>query len=100
MKKEEAVNEILDEFDFEKVHKVVVALNWKWLTADTNYDVPTIGDLRKKARKLLNDVINYEKSDVIMSAGGFEARREKYKDVTQIVLKFVVTQWEEEYNQE
>jgi hypothetical protein len=48
------IDEIMDEFDFERVHKVMVALNWKWQCGD---ELPSIADLRRHARTLLRVVV-------------------------------------------
>ena len=69
----EAVENILDEFDFNRVQKTMEALDWQWWDVD---GVPSISDLRRRARSLLEDV--YLKSDehlVTTSTGGFEASR-------------------------
>jgi hypothetical protein len=41
---DDAVEDILDEFDFEKVKKVMDFLDWKWHAAEDG--VPRIGELR------------------------------------------------------
>lgn len=46
------VEDVLDEFDFHKVQKVMEFLEWKWAKSD---GVPTVGELRKRARNLLRD---------------------------------------------
>jgi hypothetical protein len=81
----EIIDEILDEFDFEKVHKVMVALDWKWVDG-----VPTIGDLRRTARELLNDLVRGELRGV--GTGGLYA----YMENGLIGLRFEVTNWEVE----
>jgi hypothetical protein len=81
----EILDEILDEFDFEKVHKAMVALNWKWVDG-----VPTIGDLRRTARELLNDLVRGELRGV--GTGGLCA----YMENGLIGLRFEVTNWEVE----
>jgi hypothetical protein len=47
------IDEILDEFDFEKVHKVMVALDWEWKHSD---ELPSPAKLRHHARTLLRVV--------------------------------------------
>lgn len=81
------IDNILDEFDFGRVHKAMVALNWQWHNVD---GVPTIGDLRRNARNLLIDVTqgNY----VMVGSGGFFA----YKDAEVLGLRFEVTSYETE----
>ena len=43
----ELIDEILDEFDFEIVHRTMKALDWTW---HGSVESPTIGDLRRMAR--------------------------------------------------
>jgi hypothetical protein len=76
----EEIEDILDEFDFEKVSKVMEALEWKW--CDAADGIPRIGELRKKARYLLKEV--YQKAfaadlgvDYVLATGGFKARAVK-----------------------
>ena len=63
------IYEILDEFDFEKVHRVMVALDWQWSGTD---GVPSIGDLRRQARSLLQQVVDSKDTHSI-GTGGFTA---------------------------
>ena len=50
------IDNIIDEFDFEKVHKAMTALNWKWAISITGDDgpltlqVPTLDRLKEFAR--------------------------------------------------
>jgi hypothetical protein len=48
---QDKIDEILDEFDFPRVHMVMEHLEWKWSTIA---GVPSIGDLRRAARNHLN----------------------------------------------
>ena len=63
----EAIEYVLDYFDFDKVHNVMYYLNWTWHDIE---GVPMVGDLRKLARRLLNEV----KVGGFISTGGFEVR--------------------------
>ena len=67
-----AVNEVMDLFDYERVHKVMEFLDWKW----AGKDIPEIYDLRVKSRKLLeeaaNKVIEGEEY-YFVATGGFKA---------------------------
>ena len=84
----ELVNEILDEFEFEKVHRTMKALNWTWHDTD---GVPTIGDLRRQARELLQELLRNDKYH-ITGTGGLYA----YKEDGLVGLRFVVTRYEVE----
>lgn len=88
------IEDILDEFDFEKVKKVMDALEW------TYFDSPdskiTISELRKMARRLLTIVYNEKTSEYTFTAcGGFEAERWMFPGDTKkyLTLKFVVAEW-------
>ena len=63
----EVIDKILDEFDFERVHKAMVALNWEWYDAENG--VPSIAELRKSARRLLTDCVS--KGYSYLKCGGF-----------------------------
>ena len=72
IKKEKHIQYIIDDFDFEKINKIMVALDWKWYDNGKFY-IPTENDLKKCARRLLSDVCLYDCD--IMSTGGFCAKR-------------------------
>lgn len=90
MKKKKAIEHILDNFDFERVHKVMTVLNWTWYFTE---GVPEISDLRKEARRLLKDVAKRKEDRVCTGTGGFEV----YKEDGVLELKFVVAEWDEEF---
>lgn len=80
------IDEILDEFDFEKVHRVMQALDWKWHNTD---GVPSIADLRRMARSLLNQVVE-SKGIHSVGSGGFTA----YMHHGLLGLRFEVSSYE------
>lgn len=82
----EQINEIMDWFDFDKVHRAMQALNWTWY----GKDVPLVGQIRKQARELLTEVANTDASCV--STGGLKAS----KTDGILFLEFVVEYWEAE----
>lgn len=89
------IEDILDNFDFKQVKKVMDALEWKYHDSPDSHI--TIAELRKMARRLLKDIYNADPSDHwFIACGGFEAERrmcpgdpKKY-----LYLKFVVTEWD------
>lgn len=90
----EDIEDILDEFDFEKVKKVMDALEW------TYFDSPdskiTISELRKMARHLLTIAYNEEPVEYMFTAsGGFQVGRWMFPGDTKkyLTLKFVVAEW-------
>jgi hypothetical protein len=90
------IEEILDEFDFYSVQKTMEALDWNYY--DSPDKVPSIGELRRLARRLLEDVYEACSSEVpesIRGTGGFEATCKLFPDAEKkyLTLKFVVTGW-------
>ena len=88
----------LNEFDFIRVHQVMVCLDWEWYYNGT----PTIDGLRNAARKRIDSAIKGcidEGSANIpyhSSSGGLKATVEKniYGQIDFIRLEFVVSDWE------
>lgn len=85
--KQQMVDEIMDWFDFDRVHKVMVALDWHWASADDG--IPSKGELRKVARELLWRVLE-NKDEYKIATGGFQASYENEV----LSLKFIVSDWE------
>lgn len=52
MNKEKAIQTVISQFNFQKVHRVMKALDWKW--AGTS--VPSAGELQSEATRLLQNV--------------------------------------------
>ncbi len=87
------IEDLLDEFDFDKVKRVMDALEWVY------YDTPdkqvTIGEIRRMARFLLEKAYNANPSlEYSTSSGGFDATRYMYPGDTHkyLTLKFNVTE--------
>jgi hypothetical protein len=90
----ELVDKILDEFDFETVKKTMDALEWPYY--DSPDETVSIGELRRMARMLLDEVYDKPPSpEYTIGCGGFEAfRHMSVGDPTKYLsLKFVVTEW-------
>jgi hypothetical protein len=89
---QDRIDEIMDNFNFNKVEETMKALNWQW--SSTN-GVPEQHELRKQARRLLKDVStkNVSESDFryYISTGGFKAT--KYFD-GDLALEFIVSSWD------
>lgn len=64
----EPYQQVLDDFDFERVHAVMTLLKWKWGEA-----VPTIEQLRKTAEELLSGLVECRGGEHWIATGGFEA---------------------------
>jgi hypothetical protein len=91
------IDDILNEFDFIICHKVMVHLNWSWFSIN---GIPTIEDLKIRAKYLLREVIkltkmNKESNYQTISTGGLKAvgyRNKSYK-ITDLKLEFILTEW-------
>jgi hypothetical protein len=87
----ESIEDILDRFDFQRVQKAMEALDWHWVDAEEG--LPSIAELRRQARGLLEDVYRYQDSpSITIGCGGFEATRSmEVGSLTKYLsLKFVV----------
>lgn len=82
------IQDIMEDFDFQKVHDVMEKLDWKW--AMSKNGVPTIDEMKAEAKRLLIDAC-IERTCV--STGGFRA---VYEECSQgdpdpyIGLEFIV----------
>jgi hypothetical protein len=90
--KEKHVKFILNNFDFEKVHKIMTLLNWEWLDF-TNFSagVPKIERMKEKVTEMLYSICDSE-ADYVES-GGF--RVIKYDD--HLELDFVANSIESSF---
>lgn len=100
--KEKLIENILENFDFEKVRKVMEFLNWTWATTPEPNSVPTTYQLIKSSKERLENAYKCalkEKENYYSSSGGFEAFAEyndKTKKVDYLELKFILTDWAEQ----
>ncbi len=95
------IEDILNEFDFDKVERAMEALNWKW-----RGETPTLYDLREEALRLLRGAAKSRLGDfkdthydvaIINACGGFEAKaycNENKTEITGLDLAFVITSWD------
>jgi hypothetical protein len=95
------IEDIMDEFDFDKVYETMDALDWKW-----RGETPSIEDLRETAEYLLRGAAKSRLGDfkdthhdvaIINGTGGFEAKAFCDEDKTKITgldLAFIVTSWD------
>ena len=76
------IDDVMDSFDFHKVHKVMKSLNWQW--AFTDNGVPEVYELRREARRLLEEclyeMIKHGEDNWSITTGGFFARATNYKE--------------------
>jgi hypothetical protein len=104
------IDDIMDNFDFIKVQKVMEALNWEWSSAADS--LPTISELKKQAVYLLKGASklrlgeyldSYWEEGVSHSTGGFQATAYCDATKTKIIaldLKFILEEWDSEVKEE
>lgn len=90
-----SINEIMDNFDFERVEKVMDCLEWNWGVGHDEH-IPDIYEIRRFARQLLADTIIglghlIEDKSFSLGSGGFVAKA--YRDGS-LSLSFVVEEWD------
>lgn len=83
------VDNIIDNFDFDRVHEVMTLLGWTWWNVR---GIPSVQDLKKRAGELLTEVWEKPNDQYCISTGGFHAR----KDSGVLILEFVITDWAED----
>jgi hypothetical protein len=82
----------MDNFEFDRVRKIMEALNWRWWDEDGGV-IPEECDLRHSARKLLKDVCS---DSTLAASGGFSAlRRDDRIDLMFGVDSFSITDFYE-----
>jgi len=85
---EKKAEQIMNSFDFEKVHAHMVAADWKWSNRDDSAsEVPTVDRVKTIARYLLTNVIWDTRPVINCSTGGFAA----YKLPWGLQLHFTLT---------
>lgn len=89
-RQQDALDDLLDYFDFEKVRKVMELLDWQWARINR---VPEAFEIRQSARKLIKQAIEDRSS---MATGGLwvDYSEEDNGDIF-IDLSFKVEHWME-----
>lgn len=73
---EKMIEEIMEDFDFGKVHRVMVQTKHKWADMEGTEKVPSIYRIMKHAEELLRTCASHygDMDDFSISSGGFMAR--------------------------
>ena len=75
------IDDVMDNFNFYKVRKVMKQLNWRWGTSENG--IPEIYELKEAARRLLNEclynMIMHGEDSCNIATGGFHAKATNYK---------------------
>jgi hypothetical protein len=78
----QSIGQIIDRFDFQKVHDYMILTNWKWFDS-----VPTQEDLKMTATRLLVEAAMDPQDVVSVGTGGFRV----YKLPWGLELVFAMT---------
>lgn len=92
------VEQVMSNFDFDRVKKVMDFLKWEWASQDGEFKIPSTYELIEFAKRELWNVLerSYEtKIDMQTMCGGFKVKVEWYDDECYLTLSFVLTQWSE-----
>ena len=95
------IDEIIQEFDFERCYTAMNTLNWEWFSRG----IPTVEILKESAIERLRSAIKGVKdkenrlstNDVYFSSSGGlkgSAWKNRYGHVAGIKLEFVLTEWD------
>ena len=87
---EEMVTAVMEDFDFDKVHEVMIDLDWKWDIGNEERTVPSTYRIMKTADRLLRDVAAYygDNEFHMKGTGGFVASL----DNGALTLQFILTE--------
>lgn len=88
------IDNIMDNFDFRKVHEVMTMLNWKW---GLSPEVPTESEIRANARRKMKRAVEETQrlklNEYSCESGGLRVDVTVDNDIF-ISLSFVLTSWD------
>jgi len=101
MKYKHKIDMIIENFDFEKAEKVMIALGWHWSTFDGTCYRPNVEQMKLMATDLLNGaasgLIASGENSYYNRSGGFDAQAYLGEDnEIQLRLSFSATDWDTE----
>jgi len=98
---EKMIQDVLDNFDFKRCRRAMIALNWTWTPNPTS---PSIEELKISAhnrlRNAIDGILNRKNHNhnqpYYVSSGGLKATAyiNKFKQIVFVQLEFVLTEWE------
>jgi hypothetical protein len=87
------VTTVMENFDFARVNRVMMNLDWKWVTGDGESAVPGIYRLTRNAERLLREAAQHygDKEFYSCGTGGFIAHLEGETLTLQFILSTMTT---------
>ena len=72
---EKMVEEVMEDFDFDKVHRIMVMTEHRWANMNCTESVPSLYRIMKRAEELLRTCASHygDKDNFSTSCGGFTA---------------------------
>lgn len=102
-KEQELIDEIIECFDFNEVHKTMKLMKWKWVSQN-GYEIPSLERIKNSAKTRIHDAIDSAKKsnrknmniEFFSSSGGLKASvwKNTYGQITNIQLQFILTEWQ------
>ena len=85
---EEMVTAVMEDFDFDRVHEVMIDIDWKWDIGNGERTVPSTYRIMKTADSLLRDAASHygEKDFYTKGTGGFIASLDNGTLALQFIL--------------
>lgn len=84
-KKIEMIDNIVDNIDFEKIHKVMMYLGWGWVNNKFELSIPSVDELKIQVKSLCFECFerheaNMEYDSYVIATGGFYVRTYHIED--------------------
>lgn len=94
--KDQQIQTILEQTNFERIHTAMQALNWRWANCPT--DIPTIEYMKQYAQHILERVWDSPEDENYQiyesGSGGFMAYKFVVNGYRMLSLKFVLSGWD------
>lgn len=103
---QKCVDELLEDFDFVKVHETMVKLDWRWYRpGEEGTRVPSLDEVKASGKKLLQETAEsaaMSKGEYVIGTGGFRAEAKYYKkkeglrekSFLWVRLAFILEEWD------
>lgn len=79
MTNQEIIDEVMDNMDFDKIHRVMEYLNWQWADGEGGFEVPDVPRIRKFCRSLIKNLL--EENLQSIESGGFLVYKDQYNSI-------------------
>lgn len=89
------IEDTIETFDFDKVHKVMVYLDWKWMVNSTGaMQIPTVEQMKRCVGELANyahnSLLKDNRESSYAATGGFKVTASKVENDIDYVIEFIL----------